>query len=747
MTIDVLSASVEDAVLHTARRSHRVAPRLLRVQALLGANAHFNSTVMVIELGLGRYADPARPMSADAFSKRFIAEGGDEAEAQNASFLAKLRNNQPVAFAEAMLVAIQNLERRLAKLFNTHDAIAYAAWSISAQQPSQIVVWQTHRPLFSRRLAFVAYLGLRELLGEPSRKVDFKTRLARLEGYARRRRLTSSTALIMNGARQRGFPARIVSGQYLEVGYGVNQRVFASSITPATAVGPSRVALNKETACKQLRHAGIAVPRHRRVKSLAGALRAAREVGYPIVIKPIRLHSGQGILVGIRTPEELREAYQETNADNQEVLIEGFVVGNEHRMLVVEGKLVAVVRRETPRVVGDGQKSIRDLIAALNADPRRNGISLHQIALNTDLERTLRWDGLNLDTVPEKGRVVIVSRLSNVSKGATPIDVTDSVHPDNAQLAVRAAQIIGLDVAGVDVISNDLSKSWRETPATVIEVNARPGIHIHVYPIEGKPRDVVNPIMNLTFPSGRLATAPTFVVGGDRGIASVALSLAELLRGTGGRVATSMGDRGYVDQTAIDLADQNRVDATGVLLRQSDFDQLVVASSLRRVARRGLVLEACSGAVILPMRKPQNPELFDQGLSILLRATQGPIVVSAKQSQQILATGLVNSERLVLVDYGIDNRETLDWIVAGRSAAIRVWRIDGPTMEFYAGGRLMSSRPLATQAEMRQHQIEAEMLAFAMVQSWKVREHSATPHADGAPRETVRLLAGLGAGG
>ncbi|MGB4865522.1 MAG: hypothetical protein WBP38_06475, partial [Hyphomicrobium sp.] len=392
---------------------------------------------------------------------------------------------------------------------------------------------------------------------------------------------------------------------------------------------------------------------------------------------------------------------------------------DEHRMLVVGDRLIAVVLRETPRVVGDGAQTVRNLLLVLNADPRRNKRELHPVVLDGALERTLAWQGLTLDDIPEAGRLVILSRLSNVSKGGKPIDVTDLVHPDNAQLAVKAARAIGLDIAGIDVITRDITRSWREVAATIIEVNARPGIHIHVWPSEGTSRDVASPILDLTFPDGSRATPPTFVVGGDRSIALVARCLAQLCQSDGQRVGISLEDRAYIDMTALDLRDGPRNDALPLLMRQPDIEAFVIATSLRRVARRGLSITRCDGAVIMPMQRVKETALFGQGLDVLVRATAGPIAMRCADGRRIVAAGRVDATKLVLVDDSADDTETRQWIAAGFAAAVKTWRADGPYVELYSGGRLRAQSRLATLAQMRRSSVEASMLAFALYHASK----------------------------
>jgi cyanophycin synthetase len=315
-----------------------------------------------------------------------------------------------------------------------------------------------------------------------------------------------STAALLKAAEERGIPCSRLNGHCLiRLGYGRFQKRIQATLTSETRQIAVDLASDKEKTNLLLRDAGLPVPRQRKAYGVREAVRAAEQIGYPVVVKPLNSNHGQGISIKLTTPEQVEAAFERAREYSEAVLVEGYIAGADYRMLVVNGQLVAAARRVPAHVVGDGVHSIDELVEQVNQDPRRgvgHGNVLTRIEIDEMAERLLADQGYRRETVLHRGVTVCLRATANLSTGGTAIDVTDSVDPDNRDMAIRAIRAIGLDVAGVDFITTDIRASYRETGGAMCEVNACPGLRMHLAPSEGLPRDVAGPIIDMLFPPG-----------------------------------------------------------------------------------------------------------------------------------------------------------------------------------------------------------------------------------------------------
>jgi cyanophycin synthetase len=321
--------------------------------------------------------------------------------------------------------------------------------------------------------------------------------------FAQRNCLTVGAAAIALAAENRGIAwTRLGCRNCLQLSQGSLQRFLKGTITSNTSRRAMRIAWSKRRTIEILFARGLPVPVQEVVHSAEEAAAAARRMGYPIVVKPVRGNHGRGISVAVLTEKEVVVAFIRAAKHCAHVLVGNYVPGNDHRILVANGVFVAAVRRIPGHIIGNGSDRIATLIENVNRDPLR-GIGhenvLTRIMLDEEAERMLKIRGYTFDSVPHRDEVVFLRSYANTSAGGTSIDVTDSVHPDNKMLAEVAVNLIGLDIGGVDFITSDISKSHREVGGAICEVNAGPGLRLHLSPTEGMPRDVASPIVDMLF--------------------------------------------------------------------------------------------------------------------------------------------------------------------------------------------------------------------------------------------------------
>ena len=334
-------------------------------------------------------------------------------------------------------------------------------------------------------------------------------------------RLGPSTGSIVNAAIARGIPfRRLTEGSLVQLGWGSKQRRIQAAEIDATSAIAESIAQDKELTKKLLHAAGVPVPLGRPVTSAEDAWAAAQEIGLPVVIKPRDGNQGKGISVNIATQEGVMTAYKTAVSFRDDVLVERYLPGSDFRLLVVGNKLVAAARRDPPLVIGNGKNTVRELVEQVNADPRRgegHATSLTKIRLDDIARNRLKEQGMDENSVPAKGMRVILRNNANLSTGGTATDVTDDVHPEVAARAVAAAQMVGLDICGVDVVCESVLHPLEEQGGGVVEVNAAPGLRMHLSPSFGKGRDVGEAVIATMFPNGEDARVPVIAVTGTNG--------------------------------------------------------------------------------------------------------------------------------------------------------------------------------------------------------------------------------------
>src|ERR1700732_2220586 len=322
--------------------------------------------------------------------------------------------------------------------------------------------------------------------------------------FAQRRALGPSTASLVKAAENRGIPwLRLNEQSLVQLGHGKYQHRIQATVTARTPHISVELASDKEETNKILATLGLPVPTQELVQTEAAAVRAARRIGFPVVTKPYNGNHGRGISIRLTTDDEVTQGYLVAREHSRSVIVETFLEGDDHRLLVVNGELVAATRRTPGHVVGDGSHTIAQLIEIVNQDPRR-GVGhekvLTRLELDAQAQKMLAHAELHADSIPTLSQIVYLRSTANLSTGDTATDVTDVIHPDNREMAERAVRAIGLDVGGVDFLSKNITESYRKIGGGICEVNAAPGFRMHVAPSEGRGRDVAAPVVAMLFP-------------------------------------------------------------------------------------------------------------------------------------------------------------------------------------------------------------------------------------------------------
>ncbi len=415
-------------------------------------------------------------------------------------------------------------------------------------------------------------------------------------------RLGPSTAAIVEAAVRRGIPyRRLTEGSLVQFGWGSKQRrIQAAETDRSSAIGES-IAQDKELTKKLLEAAGVPVPQGRSVADIEDAWNAMNEIAGPVVVKPVDGNQGKGVTVNVLTREHLEIAYAAARKISDDVMIERFMPGSDFRMLVVGNQVVAAARREPPMVIGDGVHTVAELVEQVNRDPRRgegHATSLTKMRIDSIAIARLELQGYTVDSIPKKGACVVLRNNANLSTGGSATDVTEDVHPDLAASAVAAAQMVGLDVCGVDVVCDSVLKPLEEQGGGIVEVNAAPGLRMHLKPSFGKGRMVGRFIVSSMFANGDDGRIPLVAVAGTNGKTTTVRLIAHILGCQGLRVGMTNSDGVYIQGKRIDTGDCSGPKSARNVLMHPDVDAAVFETARGGILREGLAFDRCDVAVV-----------------------------------------------------------------------------------------------------------------------------------------------------
>lgn len=430
---------------------------------------------------------------------------------------------------------------------------------------------------------------------------DLADAVCRLRALNEEIRLGPSTGAIVSAAVARGIPfRRLTDGSMVQFGWGSKQQRIQAAETGLTGAVAESIAQDKELTRTLLSAAGIPVPSGRPVANAEDAWAAACEIGGPVVVKPQDGNQGKGVAVNLVSREQVEAAYAIAVEISGDVLVERYIPGHDYRMLVVGNKLIAAARRDPPEVMGDGMHSVRQLVEQLNSDPRRgegHANSLTKIHFDEITLAHLAAGGLSAESVPPEGTRIFLRNNANLSTGGTATDVTDDVHPDFAKRVEAAAQMIGLDICGIDVVCDSVSNPLEEQGA-VIEINAAPGLRMHLQPSFGKGRAVGEAIIANMFKDGDDARIPVVAVSGTNGKTTTVRMIASILGYQGLRVGMTSTDGVYLDGQRIDTGDCSGPKSAKKVLLHPDVDAAVFETARGGLLREGLGFDRCNVAVV-----------------------------------------------------------------------------------------------------------------------------------------------------
>ena len=412
-----------------------------------------------------------------------------------------------------------------------------------------------------------------------------------------------TASVLVDAARRRGIPVRRSEDRVIQLGLGRNLRRIDAAMTDFTSVLAADITSDKHRTKQILERIGLAVPEGEVVTTLDDALELVAELGVPVLLKPLDANDGRGISGRLDTPDAVRAAWVLAVAEHPKVIVERFVTGRDHRIVVVAGRVVAVAERVPAHVVGDGRRSIRELAAEENLDPKRDphdpASPLVPLPLDELTERFLARTGRTLDSVPAAGEAVQLRGTANISTGGTSIDRTDQLHPRNASLCEFAAAAVGLDIAGIDVLTDDVGVPFDENCAAIVEINASPGIRMHTDPDAGTPRDVPGAILDMLYPPGSESRIPVIALTGTNGKTTTTRLVSHIFRCTGRRVGFTTTDGVYFEDTLLMHGDLTGPFAANVVLSDPRVDVAVLETARGGILKSGLGFDMCDVGVVL----------------------------------------------------------------------------------------------------------------------------------------------------
>jgi cyanophycin synthetase len=554
--------------------------------------------------------------------------------------------------------------------------------------------------------------------------------------YAQRRALGPSTASLVKAAEERNIPwLRLNEQSLIQLGHGRYQQRIQATVTSRTSHIAVELAQDKEETNKILANCGLPVPRQELVRSAERAVRAAERLGYPVVTKPYDGNHGRGISVGLAGPEEVRAGYAAAAEHSASVIVETYLRGDDHRLLVINGELIAATRRTPGRVIGDGVHSVRELIDIVNQDPRR-GVGhekvMTRLELDAQAEVMLARQHLKPDSMVPLGQVVLLRSTANLSTGGTATDVTDIIHPDTRDMAVRAVTAIGLDVGGVDFLCPDIAESYKKVGGGICEVNAAPGFRMHVAPSEGTARDAAGPVIDMLFPPGAVSRVPIACITGTNGKTTTARMLAHVAKMAGFTPGLTTTDGVYIDGQRTFEGDMTGPVATRMVLADPSIDLAVLEIARGGLLRAGMGVPFVDVAAVLNV---QSDHLGIKGIDtleqlaevkrIVVEVARECAVLNADDENTIRMSAHTNAKHLCYVTLNPQHAVVREHIRAGGRACALEAGVNGHMITLYDKGRhipLMWTHLIPATLEGRaMHNVQNSMFAAALAFSLDIK--------------------------
>jgi cyanophycin synthetase len=457
--------------------------------------------------------------------------------------------------------------------------------------------WEAKAGVFAANSAVAICEAL--IKGEP---YQLEEDIQRLRELREEERLGPSTGSIVEEAIKRNIPyIRLNRRSLVQLGYGINQKRIQATMASTTSSIAVDIACDKEDTKLLLDSAQIPVPKGKICVTEEDLQQAVSRIGYPLVTKPINGNHGKGATTNLMNWEELKAGFEAAKVYSRSVIVEKFITGHDHRVLVINYKFVAAARRTPASVTGDGSMTIQELIDQVNADPRRgygHEKVLTSIKVDKFTEQILLEKGYSLETVLKKDEELLLKPTANISTGGTATDITDLVHPSNIFMCERIARIIGLDICGVDIMAPDLSTPVTENGGAILEVNAAPGFRMHLEPTDGLARNVAEPVIDMLYPHGSSARIPIIAITGTNGKTTTTRLMAHLCKQVGFKVGYTTTDGVYIQNEMMMKGDCTGPISAEFVLKDPTVDMAVLECARGGILRAGLGFHHCDIGIV-----------------------------------------------------------------------------------------------------------------------------------------------------
>jgi len=578
----------------------------------------------------------------------------------------------------------------------------------------------------------------------PQEGFDFRDQLERLIRLAERRQFGPSTQAIVDEAVSRDIPwMRLNEYSLVQLGQGAYQQRIRATMTSLTSALAVDIAQDKKMTNRLLAAAGLPVPRSEVVTSEDDAVAAAQRIGFPVVTKPLDGNHGRGVGLDLKTERAVRTGFKRALKQSRrgDVVVETYVTGNDYRVLVIGGRMVAIAERVPAHVVGDGEHTVAELLEITNQDPRR-GIGHEKVLTRLKIDDAaldlLKKQGYALDDVPQADAFVKLAATGNMSTGGISIDRTWDAHEDNVEIAEEAARVIGLDVAGIDFIAPDITQPVRETGGAIVEVNAAPGFRMHTHPTEGEPQYVAKHVVDLLFPPGTPSRIPIVAVTGSNGKTTTTRMIAHIFRGMGRQVGMTTTDGIYIDERLVKRVDASGPKSAQMVLQNPRVDLAVFETARGGILREGLGYERNDVGVVLNvtgdhlgLREIDTLEQLAAVKQVVVEAVprSGWAVLNA-DDPLVCEMRRHCSGNVILFTMQPDNAFVDRWVRRGRKAVVLERSERGEMMAIREGRRTM---PIAWV-----HTLPATFEGKARMMIQNAMAAAAAAHAAGAHLHDIR---------
>ncbi len=587
--------------------------KILATNVYVGPNQYAHFPVIRHQIDLGILEQwPSAKLGKDFIDGLITALPGLEDHGCSydvaGGFIRRLKEDEGTWFGhiwEHVMLELQNLAGSNVTFGRTRSMETEGCYNVVFQYKQRDVGLGASR--IGRQLLFsLLPADLKETLaGEIEENFDFADERNEFIHFAQRKEFGPSTQSLVDAAEARNIPwLRLNEYSLVQFGHGKYQQRIQATITSKTPHIAVEISCDKEDTSNLLLDLGLPVPTQYIVQSARAAVRAAEKIGFPVVTKPLDGNHGRGVSINLVDEEQVRAGFESAlaSARGRSVAVESYLTGLDHRMLAVNNKLVAVAKREPGHVIGNGRDTIEALVEIVNQDPRR-GIGHEKVLTRLELDRQadelMSKAGYDKDTVLDDGEKFYLRATANLSTGGTATDVTDIVHPDNRDMAERAIKAVGLDIGGVDFLTDDISRSYKEIGGGIVEVNAAPGFRMHVAPSEGKARDVAGEVMDMLFPADKPSRIPIAAITGTNGKTTTARMLAHVLKASGLIVGNTSTDGIYIDGHLSVKGDMTGPKSASIVLRDPGVDCAVLETARGGILRAGLGYDTCDVAACL----------------------------------------------------------------------------------------------------------------------------------------------------